>query len=81
MSESLSSTISEDRLFLQYVLTVVSQFIVIFNGKMLLFKFLWLEFRIKSFLVLHVQFNGFMCIRMLKLHAECQISTGAQDWC
>ena len=40
---------------------------------MLFFKFLWLEFRFKSFLELHMHFKGFVCLRMRKLHAECQI--------
>ena len=47
----------------------------------LLFKFLWIEFGFKSFLELHVQFNRFMCIRMHKQHAECQIPGDAHDWC
>ena len=39
---------------------------------MLLFTFLWLEVRIKSFLELHVQFEGFICIRMRKLHENAR---------
>ena len=46
-----------------------------------MFKFPWLEFRFKSFLELHVHFKDFMCIRMRKLHAECQIPADAHDWC
>ena len=38
------------------------------------FKFLWLEFRFKSFLELHMHFKGFMCILICNLHAEC-------SWC
>ena len=65
MSETLSSTIFENR-FPPFVLTVVDQFNVIFSfyRKTLLFKFLWLEFRFKSFLELHVHFKGFMYIQM-----------------
>ena len=48
---------------------------------MLFFKFLWLEFRFKSFLELHMHFKGFVCLRMRKLHAECQIPADAHDWC
>ena len=51
-----------------------------FNTKTLFFKFLWLEFRFKSFLELHVHFKGFVCLRMRKLHAECQIPADAHDW-
>ena len=47
-----------------------------------MFKFLWLEFRFKSFLELHVHFKGFVCIRMRKMHAERQIPDDAQiKWC
>ena len=50
-----------------------------FNEKKLLFKFPWLEFRIKSFLEFHMHFKGFMCIRMRKLHAEWQIPADTHD--
>ena len=33
----------------------------------------------KSFLELHVHFNGFVCIRMRKVHAGCQIQANACD--
>ena len=49
--------------------------------KTLFFKFLWLEFRFISFLELHVHFKGFVCLRMRKLHAECQIPADSHDWC
>ena len=44
-----------------------------------MFNFLWFEDRFRSFLKLHVYFNGFMCIRMRKLQAECQIPADARD--
>ena len=53
-SEALSSTSFEER-FAAIFLTIVSQLIVILTKKTL-FKFLWLEFQFKSFLVLHVHF-------------------------
>ena len=86
-SETLSSTIFEDR-FLPYVFTIKSQCVVILTTttkkkkkkkKTLMFKFLWLEFRLKSFLELHVHFKDFVCIRMRKLHAECHIQADAHD--
>ena len=52
-----------------------------FNAKTLLFRFLWLEFRFKSFLQLQVHFKGFMCIRMRKLHKECTVPADAHDRC
>ena len=52
-----------------------------FNAKTLFFKFLWLEFRFNSFLELHVHFKGFVCLRMRKLHTECQIPADMHDWC
>ena len=52
-----------------------------FNEKKVLFKFPRLEFRFKSCLELHVHFKGLMCIRMHKLHAECQIPADAHNWC
>ena len=52
-----------------------------FNAKTLLFTFLWLEYRFKSFLELHVHFKGFICIRMRKLHEERQIPADAHEWC
>ena len=79
-SETLSSIMFGDR-FPPYVLTVVSQFIDILTKKTVLFRFPWLEFRFESFLELHVHFKGFMCIRMRKLHAECQMPADAHDWC
>ena len=48
---------------------------------MLLFTFLWLEYRFKSFLESHVHFKGFMCIRMRKLHEKCQVPADAHNWC
>ena len=51
-----------------------------FEEKTLTVEFLWIKFRLKSFLELHVHFNNFMCIRMRKLHAECQIQADACDW-
>ena len=51
-----------------------------FNAKTF-FKFLWLEFRFKSFLELRVHFKGFVCFRMRKLHAEFQIPADAHVWC
>ena len=77
---TLSSTMFEDR-FPSYVLTFVSEFNVILKKKTVFFKFLWLEFRFKSFLELYVHLNGFMCICMRKLHAESQIQTDAHCWC
>ena len=81
-SETLSSTIFEE-CFPPYVLTMLNQFNVILTKekKTLLFKFLWLEFRFKSFLELHVHFKGYINIRMRKLHAECQIPADEHDWC
>ena len=38
-----------------------------FEEKTLIIEFLWIKFRLKSFLELHVHFNGFICIRMRKL--------------
>ena len=77
-SETLSSTLYEDR-FPPYVLTVVSrQFIVILTKKRCCLSF---NNRFKSFLELHVHFKGFMCIHMRKLHAECQIPADAYDRC
>ena len=67
--------------FPPYVLTAVSQCNVILMKKTLLFKFLWLEFRFKPFLELHVHFKGFMCVRMRKLHAKRQIPADAHDGC
>ena len=52
-----------------------------YNAKTLLFTFLWLEFRFKSFLELHMHFKGFMCIRMRKLHQECEVPADAHVWC
>ena len=43
-------------------------------------ELLWIKFRLKSFLELHVHFNGFMCIRIRKLHAEYQNQADACDW-
>ena len=80
VSETLLSTIFED-CFPPYVLTGGSQFNVILTKKTLLFKFLWLEFRFKSFLKLHVHLKGFICIHMRKLHVECQIPADEHDWC
>ena len=74
-SEALISTIFEG-LLPPYVLPVVSQFIVILKKNV---EFLWLEFRLKSFLELHMRFKDFMCIRMRKLHAEGQIQADAHD--
>ena len=68
------------RRFPPHVLILVSQYNAILTGeKTLLFKFLWLEFRLKLFLELHVYFKGFMCIRMHKRHAECQVPADAHD--
>ena len=65
--EALSSTIFE-ACFPPSGLTVGTQFIVILTKKKtLLFKFLWLEFRFKSFLEMQVHFKGLMCIRMRRL--------------
>ena len=77
-SETLSSTIFED-CFAAICFDNCEPIYCHFNEKKLLFKFLWLEFRFKSFLVLHVHFKGFMCISMCKLHAECQIPADAHD--
>ena len=38
-----------------------------------------MKIRLKSFLELHVHFNGFMCIHMRKLHVERQIQADACD--
>ena len=50
-----------------------------FNAKTLLFTFLWLEFRFKSFLELHVHFKDFICISMRKLQEELQVPADAHD--
>ena len=50
-----------------------------FNAKTLLITFLWLEFRFKSFVELHVHFKGFMYIRTRKLHEEYQLPADAHD--
>ena len=75
-SETLSYTNIEDG-FSPYVFTFVSYFINILTQKTLLFMFPWLEFRFKSFLELHVQFKGFMCIRLRKLHEKRQVPADA----
>ena len=51
-----------------------------FEEKTLIIEIWWIKFWLKSFLELHMHFNGFMCIRMHKLHAECQIQVDACDW-
>ena len=56
-SETLSSTIFDNR-FPPFILTVVSQFNVILTINCLS---LWLEYRFKSFLELHVHFKCFVC--------------------
>ena len=38
----------------------------------LIIELLWIKFRLKSLLELHMHFSDFMCIRMRKLHAEYQ---------
>ena len=58
-------------------LTVVSQFIVILKKKTLTIEFLRIKFGLKSFLELHVHLDGFICIHMHKLHAECKIQADA----
>ena len=77
-SEALIST-TFDGLFPPQFLTVVSQFIAILKKKTFIIEFLLIKFRLKSFLELHVHFNGFICIRMRKLHAESQIQADACD--
>ena len=51
--------------------------LIYFNAKTSLIMFMWLEFRFKSFLELHMHFKGFMCIRMHKLHEEFQVPADA----
>ena len=46
---------------------------------MLIIEFLWIKLRLKSFLELHVHFNGFMCICKRKLHAKYQFQADACD--
>ena len=45
-----------------------------------MFTVLWLEFRFKSFLELHLHFKNFMCISMRKLHEKRQVEADAYGW-
>ena len=51
-----------------------------FEAKTLIIEFLWIKFRLKSFLELHVHFSGLMCTCMRKVHTEYQIQANACDW-